>query len=139
MSVCRIIEHKRTTANKTIIRLCVQQVLAHHNIQGTVTIIFTSLRHIATLNQQFKGINKPTDVLSFPNQDQPPNTQEAYLGEIVICPSYIHAQDKDWEVYHLVVHGMFHLIGIHHEHIQEDIHAQEVEILDSILKTDKSF
>ena len=141
--MCRIVEEAHTNIDKNVVRLCVEKVLATADVQGTATVIFTSPEKISTLNKQFKGTDKPTDVLSFPNEEHDPSDtseQSRYLGEIVICPAHIHAQDKHWEIYHLVIHGMFHLTGTHHEHSAHEtdtLHSQEVEILDSILKTHK--
>lgn len=74
-----------------------------------VEIAIVSPEKMAQLNQQYRGKSGPTDVLSFEmNQPQLPDGI-VRLGEIVICPPETDKIDK------MVVHGLNHLLGIHHE------------------------
>jgi len=77
------------------------------------------------LNAQFRGRDKPTNVLSFPVAAQLPAAIAAEeprpLGDLVICPQVLQtearAQKKTLRAHwaHLVVHGSLHLIGYDHE------------------------
>jgi len=75
---------------------------------------------IQTLNQQFLGVDAPTDVLSFPSDEINPETGAPYLGDIMI--SYPRAKQQaenaaetiEDELQLLVVHGMLHLLGYDH-------------------------
>jgi probable rRNA maturation factor len=77
------------------------------------------------LNAQFRGRDKPTNVLSFPVPELPVSTGAADeprpLGDLVICPQVLRTEAREqrkslrahWA--HLVVHGSLHLIGYAHE------------------------
>jgi probable rRNA maturation factor len=77
------------------------------------------------LNAQYRGRDKPTNVLSFPVADLPPagagKDEPQPLGDLVICPQVLRAEAREqkktlrahWA--HLVVHGSLHLIGYDHE------------------------
>ncbi len=104
-----------------------------------VSLIFTDEVTMAGLNQQFMGKSGPTDVLSFPIDDEPepggrspdsggtgPGDPPALeipqlLGDIVICPAVAarnapdHELSTDDELALLVVHGVLHLLGWDHE------------------------
>jgi probable rRNA maturation factor len=72
------------------------------------------------LNNQFLGINAPTDVLSFPSDEFDPDEQIHYIGDVII--SYPRAETQAAKAGHeiiveiqlLVVHGVLHLLGFDH-------------------------
>lgn len=86
----------------------------------------------AELNQQYRGKNGPTNVLSFPFE-APIELDPRLLGDLVICAPVVEkeaaAQDKSvndhWA--HMVVHGCLHLLG--YDHI-EDEEAEQMEALE---------
>ena len=84
---------------------------------SSATIAFVSDKTIRQLNRQFRGIDKATDVLSFPAGD----TDESVLGDIAISVDTADAQAKenglnfDEEVAQLILHGLLHLCGYDHE------------------------
>ncbi|MEM8982553.1 MAG: rRNA maturation RNase YbeY [Pseudomonadota bacterium] len=94
-----------------------------------------------SLNSQYRGRQKPTNVLSFPAGDMPSVAGEPrQLGDIVICAPLVvaeaAAQGKSVTAHwcHLVVHGALHLLGFDHD-ADEDAQVmmtKEVEILDSL-------
>jgi len=95
----------------------------------SVSVLITSDDEIRALNRQFLGIDEPTDVLSFPDDDTDgfPGSDEApYLGDIAIAlptatrqaEEYGHSLDA--EVAHLLVHGLLHLRGYDHVENSED-------------------
>jgi probable rRNA maturation factor len=83
------------------------------------------------LNREFRGRERPTNVLSFP---APPEAKRpgnpVFLGDIVLCAPVLAeeaaAQRKDLRAHfaHMVVHGMLHLQGLDHE-APEDAEAME--------------
>jgi probable rRNA maturation factor len=95
-----------------------------------INIILTDDSNVKTLNKNYRGKNKPTNVLSFPQinlqkfrrteLDMFPRQQAIPLGDIVLAFQTIRAeclaQDKSLEnhVIHLVVHGTLHLLGYDH-------------------------
>jgi probable rRNA maturation factor len=95
--------------------------------RGTVTIAVVTDRRVRTLNRQYRGIDRATDVLSFPAGDGigvEPGRQSrrtAFLGDIVIARGVAarqareagHGERTEWRV--LALHGLLHLIGYDHE------------------------
>ena len=99
-----------------------------------VSITVVSSKAMQTMNQSFRGLNKPTDVLTFPGED-------SYLGDIVICYSVVvekareEAMSTEDYFRFTVVHGLLHALGYDHQTpseydammtLQEDIIQQGV-------------
>jgi probable rRNA maturation factor len=83
-----------------------------------LTVVFTDRKVIRALNRRHRGINAPTDVLSF---SYPPDVRTApWAGEIVICVPQARAQAKQYghsllkEITLLAVHGFLHIVGFDH-------------------------
>jgi probable rRNA maturation factor len=90
-----------------------------------------------TLNHQYRGKDKPTNVLSFP-AELPEGVDIPLLGDLVICAPVVEReaieQQKTLEAHwaHMVIHGTLHLLG--YDHI-EDTEADEMEALETELLT----
>ena len=92
------------------------------------------------LNRDYRGRDKPTNVLSFPSELPPELLDYECLGDLVICAPVVEAEAREqgkppqahWA--HLVVHGMLHLQGLDHETEAEaaSMEALEIEILKSL-------
>jgi probable rRNA maturation factor len=86
---------------------------------GTVTIVITTDRRIRRLNRTWRGIDKATDVLSFPAGDDPGPAR--HLGDLVISRETAARQARNeghslgTEVRVLALHGLLHLLGYDHE------------------------
>jgi probable rRNA maturation factor len=103
--------------------LCV--LLQHDRETNTeLTLVITTNEQVQRLNAQFRGVDAPTDVLSFPSNltDEDILPGEAlYLGDILIAHPYALAQaereghDSMDSMSLLVVHGMLHLLGYDHD------------------------
>ena len=100
--------------------------------RGALTILLTGDARLKTLNRDFRGKNKPTNVLSFPAA---PN-DEAYLGDVALAFGVTEAEAlksgkrfADHAV-HLVIHGVLHLLG--YDHIT-DRQAKKMEPLETRL------
>ena len=97
---------------------------------SSATIAFVSDKTIRQLNRQFRGIDKPTDVLSFPADD----TDESNLGDIAISVDTAGAQAKenglkfDEEVAQLILHGLLHLCGYDHETDNGEMNKLELRL-----------
>jgi probable rRNA maturation factor len=89
---------------------------------GHVAVEFVSPERIAELNQAHRGKAGPTDVLSFPiDEDGAYGPRE--LGDVVICPE--HTED----LLEAVVHGVLHLTGMDHETDAGEMLAVQAEIV----------
>jgi len=99
---------------------------------GEVSILLTDDSDIARLNRDWRGIDKPTNVLSFPASRV--GQGDKLLGDIVIAYETLERESRDesrdflHHLAHLAVHGFLHLIGFDHE---TDAQAEEMEGLES--------
>ena len=105
------------------------------NGHKAVTIVFVSDSAIRKLNKQFRGKDKTTDVLSFPNESEPfENENQSQLGEIVISVQRAAAQAKENgltfsnEVEQLILHGLLHLCGYDHETDKGEMNRLELKL-----------
>ena len=91
---------------------------------------------VHALNRDYRGQDKPTNVLSFPYEMQPAMPVR-HVGDLVICAPVVEreaaAQDKSPAAHwaHMVIHGVLHLLGHdHHEAAQaERMERLEVQLL----------
>jgi probable rRNA maturation factor len=87
-------------------------------LRGQVTVLLTTDAAIRKLNRQFRGIHKPTDVLSFPAADQ---VSGEVAGDLAISIPIATRQAQEQghalsiEVKVLILHGLLHLAGYDHE------------------------
>lgn len=91
--------------------------------EGHVAIEFVDEERIQDLNRQFRGIDEPTDVLSFGVDEDGVSAGPRELGDIVICPP--HTAD----LREAVVHGALHLTGMDHETDDGEMLALQAELL----------
>lgn len=108
--------------------------LAEANTPTEVSVVLANDAFIQELNKTYRGMDKPTNVLSFP-QDE-----DYHLGDIVFALETIGReaaeQNKDFENHltHLTVHGFLHLLGYDHETDDEaeEMESFEIRILDEL-------
>ena len=114
------------------------------NIANDVTdkdieLIITTNDEIRQINKEYRNIDKPTDVLSFPYEDMPMTP----LGSIVISQDFVLQKAQELghmqadELTLLFIHGLLHLLGYDHE-IDEGQMRQEEERLINELNLPKS-
>ena len=95
---------------------------------SSATIAFLSDKSIQKLNQEFRGVDKATDVLSFP-ADEPNN-----LGDVAISVDTAAAQAKanglsfENEIAQLILHGLLHLSGYDHETDNGEMNRLELRL-----------
>ena len=117
--------------------------LAKHYKQeeSEVCLVFTNSKVIKDLNRQFLKKNSPTDVLSFPMNENSPNGKY-YLGDIVISVPQAYSQSislghsLERELENLLIHGFLHLLGF--EHKEKTIVKEEAKIRKLILEEDNN-
>ena len=126
--------------------------------EAEINVILTDNPSIAAINEQYRNLAKPTDVLSFPMIDYPiagdfsiveelseeecfdPDSGELLLGDIIIsvekiieqAEAYGHSRER--ELGFLTAHSMLHLFGFDHMEDTErmDMEERQEEILESI-------
>lgn len=120
---------------KMLVRRAIEATLDYEQYENPceVSVTFTDNEGIHALNKQYRGVDRPTDVLSFPLFDYESETEEppvdeliGMLGDIVLsleqadkqATEYGHGFDR--EVAFLTVHSMLHLLGYDHETGEED-------------------
>ena len=75
---------------------------------------------IHTINREQRGVDRPTDVLSFPIDEMDYDTNRRYLGDMVLSLERAEAQGEEYgggfehEVQYLTVHSVLHLLGYDH-------------------------
>lgn len=89
-----------------------------------VSLVFVDDAYIHGLNQQYRGVDSPTDVLSFAMREGVPipgEEEEMILGDVVLCLQAAERQAKEYghsfrrEAAYLTVHGVLHLLGYDHQ------------------------
>lgn len=141
---------------RLLIRRCCTAVLKEEEFDGNaeVSVRFVDNDTIHELNNQFRGIDRATDVLSFPLgedgvYDVNYDTGAKLLGDIVISVERAMEQAKEYnhslqrEIGFLTVHSMLHLLGYDHENgglEQVRMREKEETVLSKIgLKRDNSY
>lgn len=109
------------------------------NHPSEVTIRIVNNDESAELNGQYRGKDRPTNVLSFPFE-APAGITVPLAGDLVICAPVVEKEAKDqhkaleahWA--HMVVHGMLHLQGYDHieDHDAEVMEALEIRLLEQL-------
>ncbi|MDP9376254.1 MAG: rRNA maturation RNase YbeY [Actinomycetota bacterium] len=90
---------------------------------GHVAVEFVDATAIAELNERYRDKSGPTDVLSFPLDEDGAAHGPRELGDVMICAE--HTEDLE----EAVVHGVLHLTGMDHETDNGEMLALQAEIL----------
>ena len=120
-------QQKIIKINPRKIREIVKKVLQSLKVdeKTEISVLFTDDKFIKSLNNKYRGIDKPTDVLSFSLREGPVKTPEVesdkLLGDIIISvetaqrqtDNLNHSIEKEFTV--LLIHGLLHLTGYAHE------------------------
>ena len=107
------------------------QKIASSLTDKEIELIITNKDEIKNINKEHRGIDAPTDVLSFPYEDMPMSP----LGSIVI--SYEHVKEVSKELKHsqddelalLFIHGLLHLLGFDHEVDSGEMREKEAKLI----------
>ena len=86
-----------------------------------LSVSFVTAREMADLHLRYLGEEGPTDVLSFPLDEEGEGESHRILGDVVICPEYVRRNNPELEaeLRLLLVHGILHLLGYDHEEDEE--------------------
>lgn len=122
----------------------VQAVLEHESVssEAQVSVVVTDDAEIQDLNARFRGVDSPTDVLAFAEEEteQPfvmSPDELPYLGDVIVSFSRAEAQAQEQghstldEMCLLIVHGVLHLLGYDHAEPEQEARmwARQDEIL----------
>ena len=113
---------------KELIKIAIMQTVSNVDIKGynEISILLTSDTQIEQLNRQYRSINQPTNVLSFPSE-------KPHLGDIILSYEYIQKElinlNKKFEehISHLIIHGTLHLYGFDHESDKNAVKMENME------------
>jgi probable rRNA maturation factor len=93
---------------------------------GHLAITLVPSYAIRALNNDHRGRDEPTDVLSFPVDETAVAAGPRELGDVVICPEYTE------DLFEAVVHGVLHLCGYDHERDDGEMLALQERVLESL-------
>jgi probable rRNA maturation factor len=99
-----------------------KRIFKHVKEKGSMQIVFVTQEEIHRLNLTYRNIDRPTDVLSFPNDD----SDDKSLGDIFISIEQAIKQAEEYgdgldrEMGFLAVHGYLHLKGYDHHSPEEE-------------------
>jgi probable rRNA maturation factor len=111
-------------ADVTALQRAAQAVLKRHDVlpDSIITVVLMNDEEMRALNRQHRGVDRPTDVLSFPADALPDEIAESpYLGDVLIAYPYTQAQAEHEgftladSLVLMVVHGTLHLLGYDHD------------------------
>jgi probable rRNA maturation factor len=118
--------------------------LLQRNQDALISVVITDAEQVQALNRDYRGIDAPTDVLSFENEPDPdfPDTFQdlPYLGDIIIAYPVAERQAElaghpsGDEVVLLAVHGLLHLLGYDHDTAEgkAEMWARQSEVMTSL-------
>jgi probable rRNA maturation factor len=103
-------------------------------LPGIVNVLVTSSAELRTLNRQFRGKDKPTDVLSFPSSSETHSQKKPLAGELAISADVAkenaiqlgHTAAEEIKI--LTLHGILHLAGFDHEQDHGEMAREEARL-----------
>lgn len=122
---------------RRVIDAALNEVPLRRNIESEVSVVFSDDNTVRTMNKQWRNIDKPTNVLSFPSTQPETSGAPQLLGDILLAfetcereSLSLHLELPDHAA-HLVVHGFLHLFGFDHVEVgdAEKMEAKEIVIL----------
>lgn len=123
----------------SLARRAAEEALAAHGGFGReaeVSVVFVDDEYIRRLNREYRGVDAPTDVLSFSMLEGDPVAgpeEECVLGDVVVSLPAAVRQSEAYghsfrrEVAYLVAHGVLHLLGYDHRTAEEKKRMREME------------
>lgn len=119
-----------------------EAALAYEGVEGDITILVVDDETIHEMNREYRNVDRPTDVLSFPDAEGETllSIPDAFLGDIAISLPRAKAQAAEYghsllrELTFLAVHGSLHLMGYDHmtDADREEMFARQDRILEKM-------
>ncbi len=103
-------------------------------LKGTVNVLVTSSAQLRAMNRQFRGHNKPTDVLSFPSAVPTRTPARPFAGDVAISADIARENAARLghpmadEIRILALHGVLHLAGFDHERDNGQMARKELQL-----------
>ena len=127
------VENEQGLPTEQDIQLWLNKTISQFQESAELTVRIVDTEESHQLNHDYRGKDKPTNVLSFPFE-APPGMELDLLGDLIICRQVVEKEAKEqnkpllahWA--HMVVHGSLHLLG--YDHIEDD-EAEEMESLET--------
>lgn len=101
---------------------------------GEISVVLADDPRVRALNRQYRGQDKPTNVLSFPNMEAPSAAGVGrLLGDVILARETLQREAREQHksledhLAHLVVHGVLHLLGYDHEEAAEATEMEDRE------------
>ncbi len=124
-----MIDYENKTAS--LYSIDILQKITDSLTKQDIELILTCNNEIREINLNFRAIDAPTDVLSFPNEPMP----FAPLGSIVISDDFVkklalelnHSEQDEFTL--LYIHGLLHLLGYDHEVDNGQMRQKEQELI----------
>ncbi|MFC3031758.1 rRNA maturation RNase YbeY [Pseudoalteromonas fenneropenaei] len=113
-------------------QLWAEKALVDYKAEAEMTIRIASAEESQALNRDYRGKDKPTNVLSFPFE-APPGIELPLIGDLIICPEVVLAESVEQEktfhdhFAHMVVHGCLHLLGFDHINEEDALEMESIE------------
>ncbi|CAM4479248.1 MULTISPECIES: rRNA maturation RNase YbeY [Pseudoalteromonas] len=113
-------------------QLWAEHALTQFREEAELTIRIADEHESQELNSQYRGKDKPTNVLSFPF-DAPPGIELPLIGDLIICPQVVYQESVEQEktfhdhFAHMVIHGCLHLLGFDHINEQDAVEMETIE------------
>lgn len=126
---------------RSALRRAIETTLSQQNFnqKASIGVTLVSREEIQRLNREFRGVDRPTDVLSFPMLEKGERDPGpvAFLGDIILCPDVIFHQAEGFgttyrqEMCLMAIHSTLHLLGWDHmeENEKREMFALQERIL----------
>ena len=134
VDVQRVVSPAQAPDDETITRYVAAALAAagYQQTQAELTVRMTSAEESQQLNRDYRGKDKPTNVLSFAFENPTPEPLPL-LGDLVICCAVVAAEAEQqgkaeahhWA--HMIVHGTLHLLGYDHIETQQAEQMEQLE------------
>jgi probable rRNA maturation factor len=145
-STVELVNRAGLTLDEGTLQALAEAVLDAEHAMGTAVVVLVDESAMLDLNSRYRGVDEPTDVLSFPERDEgeewPAVEREGaahrarvQLGEVVICPAVLtryaleDGRAANVQLGWTLVHGVLHLLGYDHEIDQGEMRRREDELL----------
>lgn len=135
----RFIEEYKDTINKLVAKAFKIEGFNLPNVYIGIGVV--TEQEIKEINKEYRGIDAPTDVLSFPifskkelaKMKEDKHNEETSIGDIVLCMDVIEKHAIEFgtgfnrEMLYMIVHGVCHLLGFDHENEQDKKEMRVIE------------